>query len=276
MTQGAVDILIPVGPNDRELAEICARAARQFVTGARNIYIVSAVDPGVPGTRFFDEAKLPFSIADIRQTLGIGDRAGWYFQQLVKFYFPFVNPDCSERYLVIDADTVFLRPCNFIEDGRVLFNFGFEFHPPYFEHMANLHPSLQKGFIHSGITHCMMFTRSWLLELMGMVQNAHKRGPFWKIFLDCVPPGSRGESGASEYETYFNFCLRWHPNEIVIKRLRWGNVVDLEGIQPDRADYISLHWHKRSPDLTRETLIEKVFGPRTDALPDAGHGAVPG
>jgi hypothetical protein len=45
-------------------------------------------------------------------------------------------------------------------------------------------------------------------------------------------------------------------------------------VQPDRADYVSLHWHKRDPDLTREALIGKVFGPRPDGLPDAAHGAV--
>ncbi len=260
MLENTIDVLIPVGPNDRELAEVCARAVRQFIVGVRDVYVVAAVDPGIPGTRFFSEEAMPFSLTDVANTLGVGARAGWYFQQLIKLYFPFVNAACSERYLVVDADTLFLRPCRFIEDDRVLFNFGLEFHPPYFDHMARLHPALQKGFVHSGITHCMMFTRSWLLELMGMIQAFHKQGPFWRVFLGCVPAESREESGASEYETYFNFCLRWHPDEIVIKRLRWGNATDLDDIRPDRADYVSLHWHKRDPGLTRDELMNKLFG----------------
>jgi len=43
-----------------------------------------------------------------------------------------------DKYLVIDADTFFLKPTKFIENGKCLYNYGTEYEMPYFIHMKKL------------------------------------------------------------------------------------------------------------------------------------------
>lgn len=261
MSGDAIDAVVPLGPNDRGLVDFTVRSIRRFVDGVRTIWIVSRDDPGLPDTVYVPEDRFPFQLADIQEALGTTARAGWYLQQLLKLYLPQAVPDCLDRYLVTDADTVFLRRCRFVEDGRPVFNFGVEYHSPYFDHMTRLHPGLRKMFSYSGITHCMLFDRRWLAQLIATVEAHHQGKLFWKVFLDAVDPTHVEKSGASEYELYFNFCLQTHPSDIVIKQLHWINTRGLEGVQPDRFDYASLHWYGRDAALDREALARMVFGP---------------
>jgi hypothetical protein len=257
-----IDVLIPLGPRDRETVTLTARSARAFVEGARNIYIVCRDDPGIEGTRFVDERAFPFDLESVRRLLGTHDRAGWYLQQLIKLHFPLIEPGCLDRVLVVDADTIFLRKCRFIEDGRIVFNFGDEHHVPYFEHMARMHPALRKLIVYSGITHCMLFDRRWLAELMSAVESHHhKQSPFWKLFLTAVDPNHRDSSGASEYETYFNFCLGRYPNDLFIRRFRWRNIATIDEVRPDLYDYVSLHWHGLKESVDYQRLTSKIFPP---------------
>lgn len=261
MNDSMIDAVIPVGPKDRSLVEFSVRSVRRFVEGVRTIWVVGREDPGLPDTVFVPEDCFPFQLADVQTMLGTTARAGWYLQQLIKLYIPVAVPESLDRYLVTDADTIFLRRCRFVEDGRPVFNFGTEHHAPYFEHMARLHPGLRKLFAYSGITHCMLFDRGWVAELIAAVEAHHGGKPFWKIFLEVVDPAHKEKSGASEYEMYFNFCLKTHPGDIVVKQLRWTDTGETEGVRPDLHDYASLHWYGRKETLDRAALARKIFGP---------------
>jgi hypothetical protein len=175
-----IDVLIPLGPNDMELVDIVAKAARNFVSGVRNIYIIGRVNPNVPDTIFVSEDVLPFNIRSVQDIIGSKTRAGWYLQQLAKLYFPFVHQPCLPRYLVVDADTVFLRTCSFADGARTVFNVGTEFHRPYFAHMRRLHPQLRKMIAYSGVTHCMLFDKAWISELFSLVEAYHNHASPWR------------------------------------------------------------------------------------------------
>ena len=71
----------------------------------------------------------------------------WYLQQLLKLYACNVIPDILDRYLVIDSDTFFLKPTTFIENDVCLYNYGSEYHKPYFKHMLLLHKDFIKMVI---------------------------------------------------------------------------------------------------------------------------------
>lgn len=261
MTVHPIDAVIPLGPNDQGLVAFTARSTRRFVEGVRSIWVVSRDDPGLPDVIHVPESRFPFRIEEVREILGVDRRAGWYLQQLLKLYLPQAVPECLDRYLVVDADTIFLRHCRFIDDGRPVFNFGTEYHAPYFEHMARLHPGLRKMFAYSGVTHCMLFDRHWVGQMMAAIEAQHPGKPFWRLFLEAVDPAEREKSGASEYELYLNFCLQTHPGDLVIRRLDWANASDVDGVRPDLHDYVSLHWYGRRAGLDRDALARKVFGP---------------
>jgi FkbM family methyltransferase len=257
-----IDVVIPLAPEDMELVDFSVRSVRGCVRDLRNIYLVSAENPNIAGARFIDERIFPFDAGTIRQTLGSQAQPAGYLQQLIKLYFPLVIRGSLEHVLAVDAGTLFLRPCRFIEDGRPIFNFGHEHHPPYFEHMARLYPTLHRMFAYSAATHCMMFRRAWLEEIHKDVEALHADLPFWKAYLQAIDPANGGR-GASEDEIYFHFCLTFHASELIIRSLRWNDAASLEEVQPERADYVSLHHRVRKGPLDRrrlEQLLLPVLG----------------
>jgi hypothetical protein len=175
------------------------------------------------------------------------ERNGWYLQQLLKLYSGRTIKGILEMYLVIDADTFFIKPVSFVDNlGRHLFGYGTEYHQPYFDHMKHLHPSLEKILSDkSGICHHMLFSNRYLDELFTLVEEYHGNNKkFWQIFLDFVCKKQCLRAGASEYEMYFNFVLKYHSEKILIRPLNYINSGKMEiPEQNSLYDYISFHWY---------------------------------
>jgi len=244
------DIVIPVGPNDSFLLLKQLGFTQTNCIGYRNIYIVASTDVEslVPSTCIFiNESIFPFELKTLH-TYANSDqsqRNGWYFQQLIKLYAGSIIPDILPRWLVIDADTFFLRPTSFLKENKCLYANGTEYWPYYFHHMSRLIPGLTRVKPMSGICHHMMFEQRFVKELMDRVEeNGY---PFWMTFLSKVGSeyqyGGYGGSGASEYELYFNYILTFHPDEITLRPLHWTNVETLDLTL--KYDYISYHHYSR-------------------------------
>lgn len=257
-TCNLIDVLVPLGPDDLDTAEFSIRSVRQFVRDVRHIYLVGAENPNLDGVRFIHEQAFPFDHVGVGQILGSNDReARWYFEQLIKLHFPLVHQSCLDHVLAVDADTIFLNPCRFLEDMRPVLNFGDEFKPAYFDHMVRLCPSLHRMFGYSGITHALLFKRAWLEELHQLVADHHAPLPFWEAYVRAVDASAR-DRGASEAELYFNFCIRFHAADLTIRRFRWGEAEGLDDIQPDRQDYVILKMAKAAVDRPRlERLLSR-------------------
>ena len=177
----------------------------------------------------------------LKEYWGDCDRNGWYLQQLLKLYAGFAIPDILDSYLVIDCDTFFLRPVTFYEDGKFLYAYGDENRDYYFIHMNRLHETFEKHcHDKSGICHHMMFETTYLLEIMRKIEAIHQE-PFYVVFLKMV--SDVNGSGASEYEIYFHYMLKYHRNAIEIRPLKWrnGNRFSVN----EQLDYISYHWYMR-------------------------------
>ena len=230
------DIVIPVGPNDYTVFTKQIEYTKKNILDYRNIYIVSPITYDIDGCTYVSEDKFPFSMEDVSNILGKSSRNGWYIQQLIKLYAGLVIPGILHTYLVIDSDTFFLNPTTFIENGVCLYNIGTEHHYPYFVHMNKLHESLSRQINVSGICHHMIFQTKYIKELFGLV-----KGDFWKVFLENVV--DKEGSGASEYEIYFNFMIKYHRSDIKIRPLKWHNTSNLADRR--NADYISYHWYMR-------------------------------
>ena len=236
------DIVIPLGPNDLQNIEKQIECTRTNVIGFRNIYIITPIANFMcPGAITIDESIFPFS-DQIALYHGKDGRNGWYLQQLIKLYAGLVVPGILDRYLVIDADTFFLKPTSFINsENQCQYNFGREYHCHYFDHMRKLHPDFVRVYELSGICHHMMFETRFIKEIMRLVGE-----PFWVVFLEKVEPWLRHGigSGASEYELYFNYVCKYHMDEIEVRELAWENVSVLD-LNMD-LDYISHHHFLRA------------------------------
>lgn len=238
--QDEFDVVIPVGPHDVPVIHKQLEYTRNNVVGYRHIFLVSC-DPTlrVEGCRTIDETMFPFNMNTIISHHGKLDRNGWYLQQLLKLYAGKVIPGILDRYLVIDADTFFMKPTHFVENNKCMYNFGVEFHRPYFLHMKRLDASFMKVLSVSGITHHMMFETKYVHEMMTKIESIHK-DTFYHIFLKQVTDTK--DAGASEYEMYFNYILQHHKEDIIVRPLQWKNSASLDD---SNMDYISVHWYMR-------------------------------
>jgi len=241
------DIVIPVGPKDQNIIEQQIIYTKKNIIGYRNIYLISSdCNLSIEGCITINENIFPFTLDTVATFHGKLDRNGWYLQQLLKLYAGIIVPDILEKYLVIDSDTFFLKPTEFINNNKCLYNYGHEYHNPYFNHMSKLNKNLTRVNMYiSGICHHMIFETKYIKELFEIIENEHS-DTFYTIFLKSVSD-TQG-SGASEYEIYFNFMLKNYPDKITIRPLKWSNTNNLD-VNSD-MDYISYHWYMRNNYVT--------------------------
>ena len=243
------DIVIPIGPDDVTVFHKQIEYTKRNIVGYRNIYlIIFDARIKVDGCITIDEKMFPFSKEDIVKFHGNTRRQGWYLQQLFKLYSGIIIPDVLEKYLIIDADTFFLKPTTFIENGKSLFNTSNAFHKPYFEHMNILHKTLVKKINNvSGICHHMLFDTHCIKQLFELVEKEHN-DVFWNVFLKSVNIANFEFSGASEYELYFNYMLEYHSDKMEIRELKWkeiGNVDNINEYSYNDYHYVTSHWYWR-------------------------------
>lgn len=238
----AFDIVITVGPNDKDIITKQIEYTKKNIIGYRNIYLI-CYDPtiNIDGCITIDENIFPFTKKTVEEIHGKLERNGWYLQQLLKLYAGLIIPDILERYLVIDSDTFFLKPTLFIENNKCLYNFGSEYHLPYFKHMERMDKDLIKvDLFKSGICHHMMFETKYIKHLFDKIENMYKDN-FYYIFLKFV--SEKSGSGASEYEIYFNYMLKNNPDKIIIRPLKWKNTRVFN--DKEDFDYVSYHYYMR-------------------------------
>lgn len=208
-----IDIVIPTVRKDLEVLPYVVYGARkQIKHPISHIYIVAPSDVAIQAycrkhdCVFVDEtAILPITKADIDYTVNGTDRSGWLLQQLIK-----LSGDrlCEEEhYLVIDSDTVFIRPNRFERDGRIVFHTCDEYHLPYFktyEKLMGIKPVSTRSFC----THYMLFEKSKVAALKRHIEDKWHTD-WYRAIVECVD--RTDTSGFADYETYGNYVLSAYP-----------------------------------------------------------------
>lgn len=249
-----IDVIIPCHPKDQANLEHCIKGIRKNGANVRRIIVLSSECLSMQA-EWFDEANFPFDKEKILVEVFHGDcerarnfpyrsRIGWIYQQLLKLYACYVIPNLSSNYLVLDADTIFLRPVHFLTHmGEPLFNVGKEDHTPYFDHAKRLLPGFQKVFPKlSGITHHMIFQKPILDDLFGQIWECHGMDP-WKAIVRCIDLKEIRDSCFSEYEIYFNFSFM-RTDQAHVRKLKWKNIKSLDDLKECKKkgyDYVSCH-----------------------------------
>ncbi len=237
------DCVILYGPNEDSIIHKCIEKAKENLINLRNIYVISYTkDFNDPNVITIYEKDFPFSYEDVYKYIKC-NRSGWYLQQLLKLYAPYVIKDLLEYYLILDSDTIFLKKVTMFNNENIpLYNTGTEYHIPYFHHMNRVHPMLHKVCKKSGICHHMIFKKQYIEELKKLVENYHNND-FWRVLLENVDPMHYNGSGFSEYEMYFNYIYLNHKDSFEIRDLKWQNRRDIPS--DSDIDYVSVHWYMR-------------------------------
>lgn len=149
---------------------------------------------------FIDEAiAVPIAKTEIEYRPGGQDRSGWLYQQLIK-----LNTDSftrSENILVLDSDTLLIRPQIMLRGDRPIFNHSDEQHMPYYSMYQRL-TGESKRYPLSFVSHYMILSRSGLRDLKKYLEQLH-HAQWYQAILQSIDISE--SSGFSEYETYGNF-----------------------------------------------------------------------
>jgi hypothetical protein len=260
---------------DIDVWSVASKYIRRYID-AEN-YVVIVPDREVEQFRLRTESSfqvLPESACfgryeqQIRQMMAAGasERLGWYLQQLIKISYLETAGD-DEVFLIWDADTVPLKPLNFVnDDGALRYYQGDEFHRPYFASISKL-LGMEKKVNYSFIAQCFPIKGSWAKEFFSYIDARHRR-TWMEALIDSVD--FREACGFSEYETLGTYLSYVHPAEMHLAPGSWercgrsltGDVHYLEwwpfNRQLKRDDFVSYErWDKpfeAFPGLIRRIL----------------------
>lgn len=250
-----IDVVIPCTEKDLPTLEYAIQGIKKHGKDIRRVIVISR-NKLTESAEWYPEDNFPITKDDVLRVLFQNDkervkylknpknRLGWMYQQLLKFYAPFVIPDISENVLILDSDTVFLRDVSFLDhEGRALFNPGTEYTKEYFVHMSHVLPSLKRiDSKTSGISHHMLFEKPVLNSLFAEVENLHSK-PFWEVVIGKIDPKLIFSSPFSEYEMYFSYAMQSSQAVDQVRHLKWSNInhLNFDKYQSRGYHYVSSH-----------------------------------
>jgi len=218
----AIDVLIPAIEKDLATLPHVIDSLRRYVKHPiSKIYIVSPNNSKLKnlcsrkGCTFVDETTLlPFTKKDIHYSSPNWNRSGWLYQQLLK-----MNGDtlCRENFfLVIDADTIFIRPHRFRSNGKTIFYCRNWSQPEYFRTYRKL-LGTKAPSPRSFVTHYMLFERSKLSQLKRKIEARHGL-PWYTAIIRSID--KKKQFGFSEFETYANYLYSQNSSAVTLKSAR--------------------------------------------------------
>jgi hypothetical protein len=151
---------------------------------------------------------------------GFPERAGWYYQQLVKLALA-QSPIARPRYLIWDADTLPCRPLEMFDGDTLVFTRGYEFHRPYFDtnrRLIGVDRSIGPRF--SVISQHMPVDKALMLGMLEFIAKASPDGT-WVGAIRQALAGREGGSLLSEYELFADWLRVKHPERMVLRRGPW-------------------------------------------------------
>ena len=225
-----IDVIIPAHEKESSTLDLCIQSARDNIKGVKEVYVISKTKL-TDNAVWFPEDELPFSIDDVADKIGSHWRTGWYYGDLLEGCASMYVGGDSPYTLILDADTIFLRPIDLFENDKVLLNTSpSDGTNVYNEYIRRLIPGLTKQHKGgSGVVHWILQENSIVREMMALVRDIHKKD-FWEAALDvvcqkydCLSDGERwqspehGPGKMASFELYFSYVLKNHPDRVTVQ-----------------------------------------------------------
>jgi len=150
----------------------------------------------------------------------------------------------KDYYLIWDADTIPLQRLSFFDEDTILFNPKKEHHQPYFNTITRL-IGITQFATHSFISEHMMVCTQVMKELVGKLTN---EGNDWveHIIEQCDMSNIQA---FSEFETYGNYCLTYHPELMkprLLITLRCGGRLFGRQVSDKELEYLAIDFDTAS------------------------------
>ena len=248
----AIDFVVPFHGKDSTTLSLVVQGIRG-IRACRNIYIISEENPKLEfschvAERAFDRLMTKESIEDRwrRHHPPLAWRTGWLYQQFLKLLCPAIIPGLSEAFVVVDADTIFLRDVAFHLE-KYYFCKAKEYHGPYLGPIQKLLGVKQTiGF--SCICHHAIFHQRHLGEMIRSIEARHGRS-LVEVVLSSVD--YREPSCFSEWDLYANYMILNHPELCKRRQLKWSDLKEIPMSErlsrlAKKYDFVSCHAYLRT------------------------------
>jgi hypothetical protein len=241
-------VIVPAADKDTAVLPLCLRSAREMIRQPLEaVLVVSPESSSIreiasrEGCTFVHEdTLLPRPAAELRTR-------GWVLQQLIKFNAcHYVR---TTDYLVLDADTVFLRPQMFFRGGKSMLRYSDQYELLY-NRSLELVFGHRRRFPVSFVTHHMLFRSDFMKELLSHLERRFAR-PWWEAILHEVDQGHL--ISFSEYELYGNFVLSrpgWRRDFVLEywkgldrSASELSQLTEIRNPGSARLNSVSFHWH---------------------------------
>ncbi len=196
------DLWLVCHPKDFDVAKLAMESVLRFsLNPIQKIFFVSTerVRPAWLSEKviYICECDIP-GIDQVMLRLKGESYQGWIVQQILKFSGAYY----SNRFLVVDCDTVLLRPHLFFDHNKTVLRFSYEHSP----HYAALEKALDVngGRWFSYVCHMMPFQSAIVKKLLESIER--KSGVSWQVYLADVTKAHG--MVLSEWDLYARFLIQ--------------------------------------------------------------------
>ncbi len=222
-----IDAVVPYHQKDRDLLPWCLNGIRNNLDEVRRVLVICnkkyKEDAQRAGGIFIDEEF----VGDLTINSHPHPRWPWYFQQILKLGAADIVE--TDYYLVVDSDTVFLKPVSFFNNkNKPLYAVATEYHKTYFDVFRQI-----LGFYavreYSFTTHHLLYNRDIVKE---MREKFRDEKPWYKNIIRYVEPQPPWQSitQVNEQETYGHYIKALHPKEVNIRILQFSNITGVPNV----------------------------------------------
>lgn len=206
-SQVPIDIIIPVIEKDAATLVLTIDSVRgNILQPIANIYFIAPESEKLRKIAQEKNCKFVLENTVLPVFLNTNSRKGWIKQQYLK-----LNADTigtNEHFLIIDADTILIRPQIFVTKHKAVLNI---LHDYWFCRKKFVKAALGFDKFHNVdfTSHHMLMSKTKLKALKQHLQKLH--GKSWQDALDTL---NISEGSFSEYELYGNFVAQRFPDEV--------------------------------------------------------------
>ena len=218
-----IEVFIPSSPRDLDVAGAAISGAMKYITNPIEKIVIATPNP----SEFRDLSTNALThISSDEEVLGESllseilrvskrweDRipGGWFVQQALKI--EFARKSKSAGVLVIDSDTVLIRPRNFLDTrGIQILSPSYELHSPYVDHFKSYFKLPHRESKLSFVTHHQLLQPSIVRE---MFPNSEA------VLRWCSSGDDNSHSSpVSEYHSYGEYLNVMFPEQRVLSSFR--------------------------------------------------------
>lgn len=247
-----IDFVIPCHPKDFPSLKLSVNGILKNISCCNRLFVVSKEDPKLDNIIYISEKNYSplVSIEKVEKMWRIKNinllyRSKWIYQQLLKLLTVRIIDDLTNSFVIVDADTIFLRDVIF-DETKFYYNKVKEYHIPYLKPIRTL-LGIENTIGFSTISHHCIFNGEKINQILSEIENR-----FNKKFVDVIFDIIDYTEGScmSEWDLYANYMILNYPKMCQQRQLVWEDISfiptksDLD-VFKESCDFVSCHAYRR-------------------------------